>query len=518
MAEWDMKKIKRPADLGFSSAASADKNVDALQTTLLGGGLIVIDKPGIYDLNKTIILDSNTKLLCAPGVVFRKTAPYCNVLINRGALSRTYDENIIVDGLEISVNGFEAQPQLVYGLRAQLGFFRVRNLTIRNFTCVDGGPFQYLLYIVTWERLLIENVKLVGDKDGIKLNNGHDAIIRNIDLTTYDDGLSLCGTDYASTVVEVGDVYNVSYTNIINRQYKNIFGRTCLIYTGSWADYADGNEYKTADFCLNDGKLYQCVNPPEEVRIGRTPPRHNKGIVTGPDGIQWRYIQECDFYHTDVYNVSFDNCIFEKSGNVITSWIERGINQRNYYPGTEKLSNSWGISINNCKIKANGEQVLLCVNGNMKDVLISNCLIDGLECFIRVNSSSANSEFTASVSGCLFKNMQDLFIAIHNEERVLDWAMPFTQPDKPGYIDPTTDISADNLRDDTAMKVNCHLSGNSYSYSVFRNMVLGNSKLRIVNMDIPFETLKNLSPEKGDICRSVDGIFVCDSPGLWRFC
>ena len=88
------------------------------------------------------------------------------------------------------------------------------------------------------------------------MSNGHDVTIRNLDLTTYDDGLSLCGTGYPSIIMEVGDVYNVRCSNVTDHQYKNISGRTCLIYTGSWADYRKGNKYGSGDLCLNEGNLY----------------------------------------------------------------------------------------------------------------------------------------------------------------------------------------------------------------------------------------------------------------------
>lgn len=504
--------FKNPKSLGFSPGASADQNVKALQETLLGGGLVVIDIPGIYELNNTIFFDSNTQLICVKGVVFKKTAAYCNVLMNRGALTKEYNENITIDGLEISVNGYEANPDIVYGLRAQLGFFYIKNLSIKNFTCLDGGSHQYLIYIVTWEHLYIDTVRLVGDKDGIKLNNGHEAIIKNLDLTTYDDGMSLCGTDYASTTVEVGDVYNVCYSNVTDHQYKNIFGRTCLIYTGSWADYADGNEYRSSDFCLNKGKLYQCINAHGFTSISSVMPIHNVGVITGADTISWRYIQDCDFHHTDVYNITFDNCIFEKSGNLIAAWLEVSAFQRNFYPGTEGLSNIWGVSINNCKIKATGEQVLLCVSGNMKDVIISNCLLDGLEAVIRINASAANKELNASITGCVFKNRGNPLIAIHSEEKVVDWAVPFTQPDMPGYIE-NTETSVKNIGKNTAMVVNCHMSGNSYYNATFGNMAIDGAKLRVINMDLPFETLENLSPKEGDVCRHIDGLFIYKSTG-----
>ncbi|NLF16082.1 MAG: hypothetical protein GX595_02340, partial [Lentisphaerae bacterium] len=181
-------QTKNAADFGVSPAAAAGANVSGLQAALDGGGLVVVDRPGVYDVNDTVFLDSDTRLVCAPGVVFRKVAPYCNVLLNRGALTKTYNENITIEGLRLSVNGQEAMPTLVHGLRAQFGFFYVRNLTLRDITCLDGWPHQFMIYIVTWSHLLIERVRLAGDKDGIKLNNGHDAVIRDLDLTTYDDG------------------------------------------------------------------------------------------------------------------------------------------------------------------------------------------------------------------------------------------------------------------------------------------------------------------------------------------
>jgi len=127
------KGPKNPASYGFSPQADAGTNIAALQGALDGGGLVIVDTPGVYDLNNTMFLDSDTLLICAPGVVFRKTAPYCNVLFTRGALTKEYNENITIDGVEKPVNSQEAPPTLVHGLRAQLGFFYVKGLTIRNF-------------------------------------------------------------------------------------------------------------------------------------------------------------------------------------------------------------------------------------------------------------------------------------------------------------------------------------------------------------------------------------------------
>jgi len=502
---------KSPADFGFSPSASAEVNVAALQEVLNGGGVVTIDIPGVYDLNDTLYLDSNTRLICAPGVIFRKVAPYCNVLLNRGALTKEYNENITIDGLEVSVNGQKAPPTLVHGLRGQLGFFYVKNLTLRNFTCTDGESFQFLIYIVTWSHLLIENVHLAGDKDGIKLSNGHDATIRNLDLTTYDDGLSLCGTDYPSIVGEIGDVYNVFCSNITDHQYKNIFGRTCLIYTGSWADYKKGNEYSTGDFCIHEGNLYQVLNEGGFAAITSEPPVHSDGVITGADSISWRFVQPCDFYQTNVYNVMFDNCIFEKSGNIVANWIVpsciyEGIGvHRTSYPGTERNTSSWGISLNNCKITGKNPQVLVNLMGNMKDVIISSCYFNNPQCtVINVDQYSANEELLASITGCTFVDMGSI-PNLHEDD------LPDHQ-DCPLLLRDMEDAGKIVVVHNGG-KVTCSAAGNSYRGPEFECAVSNGSELRFSSMDLPLKDLQILKPAIGDVCRGDDGLYLYKAGG-----
>lgn len=468
-----------PAALGFSPSADAGANVAALQKALDGGGVVTINTPGVYDLNDTIFLDSNTRLICAPGVVFRKVAPYCNVLINRGALTKTYNENITIDGLELSVNGHEAEPSLVYGLRGQLGFFYVKNLTLRNFTCTDGQPHQFLVYIVTWSQLLVENVRLAGDKDGIKLANGHDATLRNLDLCTYDDGLSLCGTDYPSIVLEVGDVYNVHCSNIRDHQYKNIFGRTCLIYTGSWADYQDGNEYGCGDFCLHDGKLYQVVADGGFVARAAAAPTHTDGIAAGADNIPWRFIQLCDFHQTNVYNVTFEGCVFAKSGNVIANWTvpawhyekHDGVH-RPFYPGTEPNSGSWAFGVSNCKLAAAGPQVLVNLMGNMKDIAVTGCsFTNPRSTVINVDEESPNEELIATIAGCTFA-------------QPAGGGEPFDHEDCPILRKDMQDAGK-LVAVHSGGKVTVSAAGNAYRGTRYPCEVSNGSQLRFSSTDVP---------------------------------
>lgn len=475
---------KRAAEYGFSPAGDAGTNVAALQRALDGGGRIIIDVPGVYDLNDTIILDAHTHLLCSPGVIFRKVAHYCNMIINRGAMSKQYDHNITLEGLEISVNGFEAWPQRVYGLRAQLGFFYVKDFTLRNFTCVDGKENQYLIYFVNWSNLLVENVRLVGDKDGIKLNNGHDGLLQNLDLTTYDDGTSLCGTDYGSTLLEAGDVYNVTYRDVIDRQYKNIFGRTCLIYTGSWAPYANGNEYGAGDFCLHRGRLYQSLNAAGFLAAGKQPPTHESGVVTGDDQIVWRYVQTCDFLQTNVYDITFDNCVFEKSGNIIASfitpdWYYRKICgiHRNFYPGTERNSTSWGISLNNCKIAGRDPQVLINLMGNMKDVSIKGCdFRNPRSTLLNIDRDSVNPELNLSIRNTTFTSAFGNFPAA-----------PLPDHQNCPILRQDIDDAGKLIVVHNASRVRCSASGNTYDGPGLPCAISSGGELQLDDVDLPLK-------------------------------
>lgn len=507
-----MNNVKTPAAFGFSPEASAATNVAALQAALSGGGLVIIDQPGVYDLNDTVLLDSDTRLICAPGVVLRKVAPYCNVLTNRGAVTKTYNENITIEGLEICVNGQEGNPELVPGLRAQLGFHYVKGLTLKDVTCLDGGPHQYLMYVVTWEHLQLENVRLIGHKDGLKLNNGHDAVIRNLDLTTYDDGLSLCGTDYASTLLEVGDVYNVRYENVTDHQFADIFGRTCLIYTGSWADYQKDNEYGSGDFCLHEGRLYQVVANGGFLAIATDAPTHTAGLVTGVDGIPWRYIQPCDFHQTNVHDVTFHNCIFEKAGNIVANfdvpdWYYRELEgiHRPAYPGTEGNSSCWGITLSNCRLTGTGPQVLVNVMGNMTDVSFVGCHVSNpLSTLVNVDPSSVTDELLVSLTGCTFS----AGLAGPPAEPLPDHQnCPILRSD----MDDTGKLIAIH----NGGKITCSAAGNSYRGEAVTCAASGGSQLRFGSMDLPLQSRDVLTPQVGDTCRGTDGLWVYTAEG-WR--
>ena len=74
--------IVDPADYGFAPNAP---NAAALQRALAGGRRIVqVTRPGVYGLDRTVWLDSDTRLIFTPGAVLQKRAAYVHVLASFG--------------------------------------------------------------------------------------------------------------------------------------------------------------------------------------------------------------------------------------------------------------------------------------------------------------------------------------------------------------------------------------------------------------------------------------------------
>lgn len=98
------------AAFGFLPTETGVNNTQALQAAIDKGGTINISRPGNYKLAGTVYIGDNTSLYFGNGVVIEKAAEkgaYCQVILNKGALSRTYNSHITISGLNLKVNGVE---------------------------------------------------------------------------------------------------------------------------------------------------------------------------------------------------------------------------------------------------------------------------------------------------------------------------------------------------------------------------------------------------------------------------
>ena len=93
------------AEFGFLPGAAPGKNVRALQEALDRTGTVRVTTPGVYDLDGTVLIGSDTALECGAGVYFRRAGSFCHLLLNKGALRRSYDHGIRISGLKVICNG-----------------------------------------------------------------------------------------------------------------------------------------------------------------------------------------------------------------------------------------------------------------------------------------------------------------------------------------------------------------------------------------------------------------------------
>lgn len=144
-------------------SATGWANRIVLQAMLDRGGVVRVDRPGRYRISGTVFIGSNTTLACVPGVVFVKTdeeGRFSHVICNKGARTKTYDENIEIRGLEIAVNGVDVCDwSVAYGLRGQLAFFYAKNVKVKDFKCLDLGRGQFCLHFCTFENVVVERLR-----------------------------------------------------------------------------------------------------------------------------------------------------------------------------------------------------------------------------------------------------------------------------------------------------------------------------------------------------------------------
>ena len=92
---------------GFLPENSPTENRIAMQALLDRGGTIVVDRPGVYDIDAELRIGSYTTLEFENGAALRKVpvnGKFAYAIVNKGALEKRWDEHIIVRGMKVLVN------------------------------------------------------------------------------------------------------------------------------------------------------------------------------------------------------------------------------------------------------------------------------------------------------------------------------------------------------------------------------------------------------------------------------
>lgn len=394
-------------DAGFIPENSGIANARALQTAIDRGGTVMVSRPGTYALSDTVYIGSGTTLIFGAGVKIRKVdeqGPFSHVILNKGALTKTYDSDIVIEGLHLEVNGIDVRRWKVFGLHGQLGFFYVRDLTVRRFRCYDLGPAQYGIHICTFEDVIVDDVIIHGHKDGVHFGRGKRFTVRNGVFGTGDDAVALNAHDYDVGNPELGWIENGVVENCHDLRINKDVGFFARILAGAWIDWRQGMEVQKSDTVVSEGRLYRVSAEPDDKKyISKTRPAHASGSAV-LDGITWVMVQEDVTYTAGVRNVTFRDIFLEKPRIAFSVHFDMGRYSRSYYPGAA-VSLQEQIVLDNVRMLHDGDGHFLSVNTPIDTVSITNSVFRKKG--IVFHGNKAMEDYGTSrinLTGCIFQS------------------------------------------------------------------------------------------------------------------
>ncbi|MCY1719649.1 hypothetical protein OU798_04810 [Prolixibacteraceae bacterium Z1-6] len=401
---------------GFSPEATGVDNAVAMQKALDIGGTIVVSQPGIYKIASTLFVGSNTEIIFRKGVSLKKVnekGNFAQLFINKGALTKIYDENIAISGLHIVVNGVDNCSDLVLGLRGVIGLSYVKDLRIKRLRCYDLTGCQYCLQICRFEDVLIEDVIIKGQKDGIHFGPGKRFTIKDGVFQTFDDAIALNGQDYSTSNPEMGWIEDGIIENCYDLNQDKTVGFFCRMLAGGWIDWKKGMIVQQSDAVVSNGKVYRVKMPADGTLYESvTKPDFESGTKV-LDGITWVMTQEEEVYTAGVRNVIFRNIQLEKPRIAFSIQFDMGRYNRSYYKGAE-VPVQENIILDNVKVVHDEDVPLVMITTPLNMLTIKNCrlknngiVVYGSEVFpdyLKDHKIPTSSETNINIHGCIFES------------------------------------------------------------------------------------------------------------------
>ena len=206
-----------------------------IQSKLDQCGLVTIDEPRTYLISRTLVIHSHTRLVSAPGVIFR-AAPNsrCALIENEHFATDGRDEDIHIEGglwdgncdemgldafeetADYNRLGFAYDPAVFKG--KLIRFAHIDNISLEKMTVKD--PVSYGIQIADTRHFIVRDILFdynnhFGTTDGVHINGPAEfGLIENIMGTTNDDMVSLTTVDEAHAEVTRGPIKNVEIRNI----------------------------------------------------------------------------------------------------------------------------------------------------------------------------------------------------------------------------------------------------------------------------------------------------------------
>ncbi len=415
------------ADFGFSPEASGIENTNALQQAVDLTGTITVSKPGTYKMAGTVYIGSNTSVIFGNNIFLKKVdekGAFSHVLINKGARTKTYDQNISIEGLNVIVNGMDVRKfEEAYGLHGQLAFFYVKDLRIERFRCLDIGKLQYGIHVCTFEDIIINDVIIKGDKDGIHLGRGKRFTISNGIFQTFDDAVALNAHDYSVGNPELGWIEDGVVENCHDlADSKKPVGYFCRILAGAWIDWKPGMEVQQSDAVVSNGRIYRVQAKPDGIVYkSLTRPTHENGNQV-IDGINWGVVQTDVTYTAGVRNVVFRDIYLEKPRIGFSVHFDNDKYSRSYYPGAE-IPKQEQLVFDNIRVIHNQPTEFLSIGTPVDVLTICNSSFKNNRIYFHGNKAMPDYLKTKiNIYGCVFnqKGIMELVTnTIDNKEVLL---------------------------------------------------------------------------------------------------
>ncbi len=367
-------------EYGFLPESNAYKNSEALQKAVDKGGYVQVTAPGIYRISEQIEIGDNTKLVFCEGVILRREASFSGInrcaFINKGALKGEYNRNIEIVGLHLECNGIESDDfgvnSRIAGLRAQVAMIYVKNLRIDGFECHGLLEKDYAIQVSAFKNIVLNDLYITGNKDGVHLGWGDGFVIRNGKFRTFDDPIALNAFDYATSNTHVGWIENGIIENCVDIDDNTTTGFFCRILGGAWCRWHKGMQVQHSDTVAVNGKTYRVLMNPKDGKLytSHTPPCHQKGIMEY-DGINWVVVRNTEELDCGCRNIIIRNCILQKKrGTGIAISLNYDTYARSYYPGCVCVPQS-GITLDNI-ILENDVDILLHSTYPSENITLKN--------------------------------------------------------------------------------------------------------------------------------------------------
>lgn len=366
---------------GLSPTDNGVENVRILQNAIDCGGEISVSTPGVYRLSKTVLIGDHTHIRFGEGVYFVRVHDpdgiNGNAFINRGAFSGEVNVDITIEGLWLNTADVEhcmrytETDKTICGLRGHLAFLYVRDLVLRNIVILDLYRSDYGIQISDFSNVLVENIRIEGNKDGIHFGPGKGFVVRGGVFRTFDDPIALNGSDYSVSNPNLGWIEDGLFENCYDLDDNTTTGFFARMLCGGWRAWFAGMEVQHSDAVVHNGVLYRVVMRPDgSVYRSDTPPTHAHGFAE-LDGIVWHVIHYTEPYTAGARNITFRNIYLQKTRESAFGFIlDKSEYLRSCYPGAE-MPLQHGFLMENIHVTGN-VKYLFEINAPLADVTVRN--------------------------------------------------------------------------------------------------------------------------------------------------